>query len=1606
MPGAAMATGEQEAVPPLWPVEARLAALLPDLLVFGKRRASEPQLASAQGVLLGVHVTGFTALIDRFSLTCKSEHDMDKLAHIFSYYISAIVEHVLCFGGDILNITGNVLLALWTVERNQLSDIITLVAKCSLEIQEKFGIYHTREGQDLQLKIGLSAGRISQVIIGDEQSQYLLVIGRDVDDVQLAQRFAQANEIVLSWNCWKLCEQSMFEVEIIREDEAVKLRDMRIIDPFDFDEHFDKCLDYLPYYRASAETLRTALELDPDSALKQTLRKYIMKNLLKKIDEGQPVEYVSEFRTVTMVLVSLEFHKIARILHLCHLIQEAALYISTVIEKGGGQLSQISMFEKGCMFLCVFGLPGDNMKPDECAHVLESSFSIFRFCRENLAETKLVSISITNGPVFCGVVGAVARHEYTVIGPKVSLAARMITAYPGLVSCDEVTYLRSMLPAYNFKKLPEKMMKNISNPGKIYEYFGHRRCIMFGKRHLARERNKNHPLLDREKELEAFRMAQQGCLYQKKGQAVLYGGEKGYGKSQLLAEINFLAQKEGHRVLPLKLKEADSKRCFYAIQTLMAIFFEIDTCPAYYRQECLQRQLRQMMKEPLHCLFNDLFFVKFPLSLEVSRMDDLVRQKKVKAFFIQVLQEAVRETPLIFLIDEAQYMDAASWEFLGTLLSSVPIIMVMTLTSTFTLCGWAQHFLQSPQAVFVSISKLATTSLLRMACWELGVVSIPPELQTYLLHRCFGNPLYCKVLCQDLLSQDILLFHDLKEEEKENSEWETLSANVMKSTIYGTSPACSEEDQELYVCTVKDDVNLDTLLLPPSLKEIAVNQLDQLGPEKQLLIKCAAVIGHSFHIDLLQHLLPGWEKNKLFQVLRSLMDIHVLHWFNKSQRPPAEPILAPSSVDIINQTKEKKKDAGSASLLRLQEELSVPQTKVLEFGVPLLREAAWELWPKEQQIALHLECACFLQDLACRCGSCHGGDFVPFHRFAICSTKSSNGTSRFCTYKDTGSVLTQVITDKLQLPSPQGSFQFQAKPSSTQEAFSSEHCRTEEEFLDQVNRKLAETSPEKGLFTRKPCHCEEILKFVLSPLAQHCLVIGKTTCAFYYLLEAAAASLDLSDNYMAFFYLRTASSLLGQPSAFSFLRKHKVKICQFEEATFCCLWSEVCFNMGQITLAKKLARQALQLLKRNFPWTWFGILFQTFLEKYWHSRFLSQPPNNPSENKKNLAVLQQRVHCFSLLWQLYNLEATASSRRFACLATLMQKNSAEEFANEAQQVVSTYLDLSQFSQNMGDREKWLHCEQMAIQKSSLCCFSREGLLATAQLMQALAYSKLCLGHLDFSIELGFQAHELCRHLKKPALENLVLSVLFRSAFLKKKFDLCVHVLKSQWALISHGRDVLGLACFYSACLDLLLCGKGLLCWPFGECLQFTQHHEHSCVLTSQSNVMLGVHSSLAIWFAQDSQWDLFEHHFSKACQLVKKTNASLFGSHGFVRFLECHVLMLQKMPEGIFMHIPPVTRSQTLQYFEEFFSRCVTCPVYHQWVSELKASVMRCGKRESTSLNNTIRPFDTSLTGIWIEEEFLKKNNSCERNLGVERFNKVADIKENKDPEETQEYIC
>lgn len=48
----------------------------------------------------------------------------------------------------------------------------------------------------------------------------------------------------------------------------------------------------------------------------------------------------------------------------------------------------------------------------------------------------------------------------------------MMMYYPGIVTCDSVTYSGSNLPAYFFKELPKKAMKGVGDSGPIYQCLG------------------------------------------------------------------------------------------------------------------------------------------------------------------------------------------------------------------------------------------------------------------------------------------------------------------------------------------------------------------------------------------------------------------------------------------------------------------------------------------------------------------------------------------------------------------------------------------------------------------------------------------------------------------------------------------------------------------------------------------------------------------------------------------------------------------------------------------------------------------------------------------------------------------------------------------------------------------------------------------------------------------------------------------------------------------------------------------------------------------------------------------------------------------------------
>uniref|UniRef100_A0A8D0S1Q0 Guanylate cyclase domain-containing protein n=1 Tax=Sus scrofa TaxID=9823 RepID=A0A8D0S1Q0_PIG len=373
-------------------------------------------------------------MTEKFSTAMYMDRGAEQLVEILNHYISAIVEKVLIFGGDILKFAGDALLALWKVERRQLKNIITVVIKCSLEIHGLFETQESEEGLDIRVKIGLAAGHITMLVFGDETRNYFLVIGQAVDDVRRAQNMAQMNDVILSPNCWQLCDRSMIEIERIPDQRAVKVNFLKPPPTFNFDEFFTKCMSFMDYYPSGdhKNLLRLACILESDPELELSLQKYVMESILKQIDDKQLRGYLSELRPVTIMFVNLMFKDQDKAEVIGSAIQDACVHINSVLRVFRGQINKVFMFDKGCSFLCVFGFPGEKA-PDEVTHALESAVDIFDFCSQ-VHKIHTVSIGVASGIVFCGIVGHSVRHEYTVIGQKVNIAARMMMYYPGIVT--------------------------------------------------------------------------------------------------------------------------------------------------------------------------------------------------------------------------------------------------------------------------------------------------------------------------------------------------------------------------------------------------------------------------------------------------------------------------------------------------------------------------------------------------------------------------------------------------------------------------------------------------------------------------------------------------------------------------------------------------------------------------------------------------------------------------------------------------------------------------------------------------------------------------------------------------------------------------------------------------------------------------------------------------------------------------------------------------------------------------------------------------------------------------------------------------------------------
>ncbi|XP_070318850.1 adenylate cyclase type 10 isoform X2 [Odocoileus virginianus] len=1445
----------------------RIAAHLPDLIVYGDFSPERPSVDNFDGVLMFVDISGFTAMTEKFSTAMYMDRGAEQLVEILNHYISAIAEKVLIFGGDILKFAGDALLALWKVERRQLKNIITVVIKCSLEIHGLFETQESEEGLDIRVKIGLAAGHISMLVFGDETRNYFLVIGQAVDDVRLAQNMAQVNDVILSPNCWQLCDRSMIEIERIPDQRAVKVNFLKPPPSFNFDEFFTKCMAFMDYYPSGdhKNLLRLACMLESDPELELSLQKYVMESILKQ----------------------------------------------------------------GCSFLCVFGFPGEKA-PDEVTHALESAVDIFDFCSQ-VHKIRTVSIGVTSGIVFCGIVGHSVRHEYTVIGQKVNIAARMMMYYPGIVTCDSVTYNGSNLPAYFFKELPKKVMKGVADSGPVYQCLGLNEKVMFGMAYLICNRNERYPLLGREEEIKYFMCTMKKFLMSNCSQVLMYEGVSGYGKSQILVEIEYLAQGENHRTIAIALTKISFNQNFYTIQILMANVLGLDTCKHYKeRQSNLQNKVKSLLDEKFHCLLNDIFHVQFPISREVSKMSTLRKQKQLEALFMKILEQTVKEERIIFIIDEGQFIDSASWTFMEKLIRSVPIFIIMSLSPFVNIpCAAASAIMKNRNTTYVTLGSVQPKDILNKVCLDLSVRGIPKELDTYLAEGSCGIPFYCEELLKNLDHHRVLIFQAMESEEKTNVTWNNLFKNFAKPTEDLKMFTFGVEEENEEVCNLASGVRLKNLSPPASLKEISLVQLDSMSLSHQMLVRCAAIIGLTFTTELLFEILPCWDMKMMINALATLVESNIFDCFQngKELRMALEKNAASFEVNYRSLSLKpliEGMDHGEEEELR-ELESEVIQCHIIRFCSPMMQKTAYELWLKDQKKAMHLKCARFLEENAHRCDPCRSGDFVPFHHFAVdirLNTLDLDTIRKMA--KSHGFQTEEEIT-------------FSRIETSKKSELFSENLSSEEirekilSFFDIIITKMR--TSEDDVIPLESCQCEEILEIVIMPLAHHFLALGENNKALYYFLELVSAYLVLEDNYMAYLYLNEGERLL------KILKKDKSWSKTFEWATFFTLKGQVCFNMGQMVLAKKMLRKALKLLNRIFPYNLISLFLQTRVEKNRHFHYVNQnqqAQESSPPGKKRLAQLYQQTTCFSLLWQIYSLNFFFHYKYYCHLAALMQVNTALETQDDFQ-IIKAYLDYSLYQHLAGYQDVWFKYEVMAMKQIFNLPLKREGVEIMTYVADRLGYIKLLMGHLDLAIDLGSRAHKMWSLLRNPNRHYLVLCWLCKSLFLKNRYKQLIQVLGWLWDLSVAEEHIFSRAFFYFICLDVMLY-SGFVYRPFEECLQFIHQNEDNRILKFQSGMLLGLYSCIAIWYARLQEWNSFHVFSNRAKNLVSRRTPTALYCISISRYMEGQVLYLQKQIEEQSENAQD-SGVDLLKNLENLVAQNTTGPVFYPRLYHLMAYV-------------------------------------------------------------------
>jgi class 3 adenylate cyclase/tetratricopeptide (TPR) repeat protein len=774
-----------------------LATFLPDRLV--RRLLEAPEIAGQAhadrlvGALLLADISGFTAITER--LAAGGPGGAEELRGLLDGAFSPLLELIAGTGGDVLKFAGDALLACWPVPAGDLGGrgdrglaaATAAAAGCAEAMLAALERFAAAERLPLPLRIGIGAGEVVVLDVGGERERReLLVAGAAVPQTTGAAERAQPGQVVLAGPARELLER----------DPEARLRPA------------------------------AAPPLPAGPGVAALVAPYLPRAMLASMVAGHE-EWLAELREITVVFANLP-----DLDHRAGLDEadEVMRALQGAVYRYEGSINKLSVDEKGTALVAALGLP-PLAHEDDPARGVQAALAM----REAMAGLgRRVAIGVTTGRAFCGTVGSRWRREYTMLGPAVNLAARLMQEAGDGVLCDAAT-AEAARSALAFEALAPVRVKGRTAPVPVYRPRRPGRATGRGPEPVVRD-----PLVGREEEWarleEALRrLTADGDDHDRDGrpgvvQVLVLEGDAGAGKSRLVAELVDQAVAAGVPVLTGAGDAVERNTPWHVWHELFGRLPAFDGADLAARRRLV---LDLLGPDPelgdLAPLLNPVLALELPETAASAQLSGQGRAGRTRDLLVLLLRAVVGDKPTVLVIEDAHWLDSASTGMVLALSRErLPLLLVVATRpraeggTVEDELAWAAYrrLLRAPNIDRLVVGRLSAAAVEVLVGHRLGTGDVPEVLTRLVEQKAEGNPLFTEELTLALRDAGLVRVADGRVELL--SDVPDVLARRLPHTVHGA----------------------------------ITSRIDRLSPTQQLTVKVASVIGRAFAVAILRDVHP------------------------------------------------------------------------------------------------------------------------------------------------------------------------------------------------------------------------------------------------------------------------------------------------------------------------------------------------------------------------------------------------------------------------------------------------------------------------------------------------------------------------------------------------------------------------------------------------------------------------------------------------------------------------------------------------------------------------------------------------------------------------------